>query len=1232
MLGADYPECYMSRKKILLSGLPLACAWLAGAGFVRAQEVRATIGGRVTDAQGALVVGAKVAVTSDDTNVKRETETNDRGNWIVQFLLPGHYRISVAASGFKTAESAGVELQAADNKQIDVQLEVGSSQQSVEVTAEVPLIDTTAATSGTVITTEQITEMPTQSHVATLFATLSPGVIQQDQNSNVVHMWSILGASQFESNGGRNDSTNMAYNNSFQIDGMPDTQRNGFLSFIPPIDSIQEFRVQTNAYDASIGRQAGATINMQTRAGGKNYHGTLYEFNQNNFLNANLYQTNLVGGAVPPVHFNEYGGTFGGPVWVPKVYNGRERTFFFFSFNKTDNQDPRPGSTRSVPTALERTGDFSQSFTTQTGQRYPIQVFDPLTVDANGNRTLFPGMVIPKNRLSPIAQNILAYVPLPNTTGDPTSNASNNFVSSATRQDKFPVVSVRVDQNWSNTQHSFLSVRWSHLHEFIDDYFHNVATGNYQERIAQNAGLDHVWTMSSNSILNLRFSIARFGQPNYDQGSGFDPTKLGFPASFVSQLVKPSFPRIKGIAGDFGTNQAGTYYYNNYYTWTAVLTHVHGNHIMRYGGEYWVLQDATGSIGVQPEFDFDNSNWTRQNNAASGGVGVGSQFGSFLLGLPNGGNEPVNANGVYSQHFIAAYFQDDWRVTPRLTVNLGMRWDVETPVGERYNRLTSQFDLSQINPISASAQAAYAAILANPANASNTALQTLAQIVPASAFKVPGVIRFAGVNGQPRGYANADYHEWQPRAGFAYNLGRNTVIRGGFGRFTQASYQRGGQNGFTRTTSLVATQDNYLTAYDTLANPFRDGIQAPTGSSLGAMTNLGAGVDFNDPNPNRYYSWEYSLHLQHQIRSWLLEVGYSHNKTYGIWQSRIQDLPSYTVWKQLRSAQFDTSGKPTDQLLWDQQVPNPFYKLAGVNSGTIGASQTTALNRLVYSDPLLGSLSKNNIPLGKNQYDAMLVKVEHRFGHGFSILNSFTWSKLFEDTALIDGNSEYTGTPIVEHKLGGEDRPLHLTVSPIWELPFGRGKWVGKAMPKTLDCIVGGWELAGTYNIQSGVPVVFGTTSFFSGKGFALSRDRQSLSQWFDTSQFVAFPSRNTDISIYPAWTGVQNLPGAGYVPKPGDAIKNGVYNDFATYIRNYPTRWGDVRASRVNNLDLGVYKNIRFSERAKLQLRFDAFNALNHVRFPAPETDPTKANFGRVQLNEQNQARAVELGARLTF
>jgi hypothetical protein len=1199
-------------------------AWAAAPRLGWPQEARATLGGRVTDPQGAAVPAAAVVVTADATGVEQRTRTNDQGNWAVRFLVPGTYSFSVTAPGFQRVDQKGITLQTGDDKLIDTELALGAATSQVTITAETPLIDTTSATSGTVITREEILEMPSSSRESTLLATLSPGVIQQDQNNNPIHLWSYLAGSQMTIDGGRNNTRS----NSFELDGMPNVKSGGNVGFMPPPDAIEEFRVQMNAYDASIGRQAGGTLQMSIKSGTSQYHGGVYEFNQNNVLDANLFQTNLQGGAKPPIHQNEYGGTLGGPIRIPKLYNGKKKSFFFVSYTRFKDSEPR-FSIRSVPTAQERQGDFSQSFTTQVvgGQRvrYPIQVYDPLSVDSAGNRQLFPGMLVPGNRQSTIAQKILSYVALPNAASDPSGNATNNYVPAVSQLDTMPILTMRFDQVWSNAHRSFANLRYYHETGIGSSDFHNVSTGNVGQRISKGIGLDHVWTVNSSAVLDLRFNLMRYEEPGVDSGSGFNPAQLGFPQSFVSQMELPSFPYITGFANDFGTGNAGSYTNTSYYTWSAVLTQVKGNMTLKYGAEAWSLQHAGKGIGTQGQFDFGTA-WTRQNATVGGGIGNGSTLAAFLLGLPQGGNFPRNANSFYSQHYFAFHVQDDWRVTPKLTINLGLRWDVETPVTERYNHLTSNFDINAVNPISNSAQAAYAQILA--ANAGNAVVQQLAQLVPASAFVVRGAQRFVGVDGQSRGVFNTDYLQFQPRVGFAYRVTPHTVFRGGFGRFTQASYETPGQNGFSRSTSYIATQDNFFTPYDTLANPFRGGILAPTGSSLGPLTNLGQGVIWLNQDPSHFYSWEYSFHLQHQYKSWLFELGYTHNKTYNIWWGLNENLPSFSLWQQLRAPQFDATGRPVDQLLWDQLVPNPFYQLPGV-TGSIAGSKSIAFNQFLNPVKILGGITENDNPWGRNQYDALLAKMEHRFSRGFSVINSFTWSKLFEDTAWV--GPEIAGRHI-EHKLGGEDRPFHLSVAPIWQVPLGRRQRYRSSVPKAADVILGGWQLSGQFNIQSGVPVVFGNDSFFSGKDFALPHDKQSLNAWFDTGQFIPFPSKNTDISNYSAWTGIQNLPGFSYKPAAGDSIKNGVYQDFASFVRTYPTRWGDVRASRVNTVDAGMFKNFQIDERVRLQYRFEAFNVFNHVRFPAPDTNPASATFGRITLNQQNQPRQVQMALKLSF
>ena len=1209
-----------------------------------AQESRAVMNGRVTDGQGAVIPNAGITIRADDTGVEQTAKTNAQGNWTVRFLIPGSYTLTIAAAGFKPVEHTKIVLQTGDQKQIDTQLEIGSAVTRIEVTAETPLIDTTAATSGNVITKEQMSEMPTMSRIATTMATLSPGVLQMDQNQNVAHLWSHDAASQLSANGGGTSAgggatssapTTVYRSNDYQIDGMPNVKTGGQVAFIPAPEAIQEFRVVMNAYDSSIGRQAGSTIQMTTKSGGSAYHGSLYEYNQNNVLNANLFQTNLTGGEKPAVHYNEYGGTFGGPVRLPKLYDGREKTFFFINFDGIRNQDPR-FNIMSLPTDLERKGDFSQTYTTQVvgGQRikYPVQVYDPLSVDAKGFRQLFPGMVIPTTRLSKVAQNILTYIPLPNTPSDGTSTDANNFVPHSSRQNKMADMTARGDHTWNNNHKSFATFRWYHEDELSNDYFGNAFTGAYQHRITKGVGADHVWTLSPNKILDIKANLTRYEEPNNDYGVGFDATTLGMPASFVSQQAVPSSPRITNLFGDIGVNQAGSVVDTSNYTWSAVLTHIKGNHTLKYGGEFWVLQQANKNVGHQGRFDF-GSEWTRQQNNVSGGTGNGSTLAAFMLGLPHNSNSsfPRNADAFWSQHFAGFYFQDDWRMTSKLTMNFGLRWDVESPVTERFDRATSLYDMNAVNPVSASAQAAWAKIVAG--NPSNAAVQQLAQLVPPSTFQVRGAQLFNGVGGVMRGVVNPIYHELQPRIGFAYRLRPHTVIRGGAGRFTQASFITAGQNGFSRSTSLIATQDNYMTYYDTLDNPFRNGILNPTGSSLGPLTNLGQGVNWTNPDAGRFYSWQYSFNVQQQAGNWLFEAGYTHNETHNIAVNYNQNMPSFAQWQQYRQPIFDASGRPNDQLLWDVQIPNPFLGLPNV-TGTIATNQQISFNQLLNPVNILGGITENNMPVGKNQFDALVAKAEKRFSGGFSVINAFTWSKLLEDTSFI--GPEIAGRKL-EHRLGDQDRPYRISIAPIWQLPFGKGKPVFKNAGKFMNALVGGWQVSGQYMLQAGAPVQFDATDsfFFSGKDPALPRGERSLAQWFDTSQFWRFPDKNTTVATlatYPAWTGVQNLPGYNYKPAASDSIKNGVYQDFGTYVRTIPTRWSSVRADRMNNFDAVVSKSFTFTERFRLQYRFETYNVFNHVRFGAPNADPTSSSFGKVNPTQQNNARLVQMALKLYF
>jgi hypothetical protein len=499
---------------------------------------------------------------------------------------------------------------------------------------------------------------------------------------------------------------------------------------------------------------------------------------------------------------------------------------------------------------------------------------------------------------------------------------------------------------------------------------------------------------------------------------------------------------------------------------------------------------------------------------------------------------------------------------------------------------------------------------------------------------------FAGVDGQPRTAVNGDFHEFQPRMGFAFRLKPRTVLRGGFGRFTQSSGIKGGQNGFSRSTPLISSLDNGLTPYDTLATPFRNGILERTGSSLGPLTALGQGVNWENQDPGHPYSWEYSFHLQQELKGWLFEIGYSHNKTYNIFWGLDRNLQPFDLWQSLHTPRFDANGRPLDAggdkaaghaFAWDDQIPNPFKGLPGV-TGALATANFRSLGDLLRPIKILGGITKNSNPWGKNQYDAMPVKVERRFSGGFGVIAAYTWSRLMEDTSF--WGPEISG-PIPEHKLGGEDRPHIFSIAPIWEVPIGRGQRFWRTMPKVADALIGGWELSGTYRLQSGTPIVIGSNYFYDGQDFSLPRGERTLDQWFDTSHFMRFPAKSDDISTWPAWTGIQNYPGASYKPTQADIdnnLKNGAYNDFATVVWRQPTRWGNARNDHVNELDLGIYKNVRPTRDVKLQVRCEMFNALNRPRFGNLHTQPSDNQFGKMDPVQLNQPRIIQLAMKLYF
>jgi len=1254
----------MSRSAVKVLGYLVL---LIGSSVAFGQETRASLGGEVTDTKGALIPKATVVVTANDTGVVQKVATGPTGQWRVQFLNPGMYHFEVSAMGFQTIEYTSVELQVGDDKTIDSKLQVASQTQSVTVdAAETPLIDTTAAVSGTVITAKEMAELPTLSNAPTMLLGITPGATVGSGSSGGVYLWSNIGLSQSSVNGtGYNQGTSYPAIN-YTLDGGSDTNNLGEVAYEPPMDSVGEFKVVANAYDASIGRNLGTTITLQSKTGTRSFHGDLYEMNQNNFLNANSYQFDAQTPPTPegPIHTNFYGGAVGGPIWIPKIYDGRKKDlFFFFSWSGIRNQVPVDPGFSTIPTAAERGGDFSQStvYSASTGLTH-VTIYDPNTTACTNpptctafTRTQFPNNMIPSTRLDPVAVAMMKLLPLPDVpvVANAATSDTNDYLNHEVQNDKMVTYALRLDKAWNNANHSYINVRqnnWSELS--LDPFGPTFYLNNYyQTRLNRGLTLDHTIAFNKDMLLNLSYNIIRYLPDTFNGSAGINPTTLGYSSTYTSQMQLPSIPLIESVFGGveksgLGTDNAGTATFDTNQDINANITQTWKNHTFRYGFEYMIQQEALIGLGLAGGAFTFGTNWNDLTPVGTNPTGAGSVLASFMEGLPTGGSIPYSATGFWSQHFLASYFQDDWRVNKKLTLNIGLRWDFERPVTERYNRFAYRFDPNfVVSGVTAAAQPNYAAVIAG--SSTNTGVALLqAQRPNVAGFVAKGGLLYAGVNGTPDTVENAMYKYYQPRLGFAYHLFENTVIRGGLGRFVQADFTTasGNQTGYSQSTNFTATTNNYESAPTiSMENPYPNGLLAVTGNSQGELTNIGSVGSFTDPNIGRIYVDALSASIQQQVKSFLFEIGFAFDKTHGISMGWEVNDPSPAAWHAGYDPEFSSTGVPVSTLPEATPVINPFYQVAGIQT-TLGdyTSKTVTAYSLLRPNPLLGNLIENR-GTGQVRYYAMNTKVERRFKAGFSLLQSFSWSKSLTATGFI--GPQVAGAHIF-HTLSGNDMKYHYVLTPVYELPFGRGKQFLNHANKLVDELAGGWEFTGIYQFQSGTPLNMPTnSSFFEGGDPSLGKNK-TAGQWFNTSMFKPYPSSSTTVATlngYPSWTGVNGLPGASYVPASGTttctSICNGVFNDFNSYYITYNQQYfGDVRNPYVNTFTLGARKNFKIYDEVNFRLGFDAFNALNHPQFGGIDVNPSDKYFGAISgapssgWVQVNSPRTIQLTGRLTF
>jgi len=563
-----------------------------------------------------------------------------------------------------------------------------------------------------------------------------------------------------------------------------------------------------------------------------------------------------------------------------------------------------------------------------------------------------------------------------------------------------------------------------------------------------------------------------------------------------------------------------------------------------------------------------STNWTRGPLDNSTGAPLGQDWASFMLGLPTSGGFDINAFRTDQSKYMAVFIQDDWRVRSNLSLNLGLRFEHEFPTTERFNRSVNGFNATVASPIAAAAIAAYAA-------------HPIPQI-PAAQFKVPGGLTFAD-SSHPDIYQTAS-HIFSPRFGFAWTpsgAGAKTVIRGGTGVFVFPLGATGvNQPGYSQTTSVVPSLDSFLTPHATLSNPFPDGIQQPTGSSLGLATFLGKGLTYYNPDVQNAYSYRWEFGIQRELPAGtVLEAAYVGNHAVHLGFSRqLNYIP-----KQYLSASPVRDQATIDRL--SAVVTNPFANLA---PGTSLSGSTVGLSQLLMPFPEFGGITSQNDNGASSYFGSLNVRLQKRYSHGLQLLANYTWSKLIEKNNLL--NSFDTS---MEKRVSGDDRPQRFVASASYELPFGANKMVNFGN-QWANRILGGWVVNGIYTWQLGAPLGLGNVIYFGGDIHL--NPRQVNGPSFDTTRF------NTNSQ-----------------------------QQLSDNIRTFPTQFGNLRGDGANNIDLSMIKNTRLSERLNFQLRFESFNAFNRVEFSNPSLSATSSAFAKI-TGQNNLSRTVQIGARVVW
>jgi hypothetical protein len=1254
IIASKTPSDYHVRKNPaldqMLAVVIVLAVSLCSALPARAQLYAGSIAGVVSDSSGGVVPGASISLVDEQKGFHRTETTDASGRYIFRGVPPGSYALTVSAQGFQNKSRTGIMIEVNQNTSVDLALTVNGVTESVEVKDTAPLLGTQDAVTGQVVDRKFINDLPLNGRNVFNLAFLAPGVTEVDAG--------CVGcsANNFIANGGRNATADIL------MDGVSTTnyeQNSGIRvdTYTPSVDAVEEFKVQESNFSAEFGFSGATIINLVTRSGTNSFHGSAYEFNRYYKLDANNWFNNAQGIPIPSLRRNNFGGTIGGPI-------RRDRTFFFFDYEGLRQTSAAGPVFYGVPSKLERTGDFGelcgsvQGTFDSNGQcsNAAGQLWDPYsgtydpnlggprrqafipynnlstytsTVDAN-----HPGNVVlasnpdgapyrlpsgPGNLIDPVAQKLMDYYPLPN---NPEGGLYLNRVDSGAATASNNQWDIKIDHRFSDN--NLLSAKYSQngASSLPFNCFGNIADPCTSGPITGSAHLfaiNDTQTFSSTTILTVSYGVARgtYFYPSITGTfpKGTDPVALLGEQPYMKDSGYNWFPAVS-VGGGYGSagpyNSIGTELYS--YARQGQETHhligsvswLKNNHEFKFGAEGRLhrLNYTQPNYAPGGYYSFDQYGSGNYDPTCTSGCSLlgGDGMASFLMGgQPNTFSMYEIPNSVATQNFEAAGFaQDNWKITPKLTLNIGLRYDVVLPRTDRYNQM-NWLDPKAISPVTLNGQ------------------------------NLAGGERFT--DAQHRSNYDADYNGFQPRFGLAYRFNDKTVLRGGYGiyysatRAAVAGTSGAGLQGYDQLTYMVSSfYGDGATPAGRMVNPFPNGPIQPPGSSLGLLNDVG----YYGTGPIRYisnktpYEQAWSLGIQHEIPfNVVLDAAYIGKKGTHLYFANAGGLNHLGPQvEKLTPAQIADLVTYVDNPFINPALSNASQVITDPNNPLLVYSQLQKFQLMLPYPQFLNGFSGDEPPYANSIYNALQLRAEKRFSNGLQFLITYTFSKSIDNSSLTSTNSGYLGSFAslqdpnrlnLERSLSSFDIPHVFQFSYTYEFPFGRGKAIGNNWHPLVNAILGGWSTNGIWRFASGRPIVPGLVQLVPSIP-TYGPQRPNL---------IGTPHRNNGPES--SWLNqyFTSSDGSGFFAAP-DAYTLG------TAARTLSS----VRQPGAANADISLFKQFslgKLHDGMRLEYRFETFNTFNHPQFCGPNTTFGDPNFGVINCTA-NAAREIQMALKLYF